>query len=67
MLYRPNATPAVQTMTYFHAASSDSFVLYDPTRKTVESVVASMPTHIMMMLLDMETSSIVNTNRSKNT
>ena len=65
--YRPNATPAVHTITYFHAASSESFVLYAPTRNTVANVVASMEAHIMMMLLDKATSSMENTNRLKNT
>ena len=63
--YRPNATPAVQTIRYFHAASSEILVLYDPTRNTVDSVVASMATHIMITLFDVTTKSMVNTNRLK--
>lgn len=52
-------------MTYFQAASRASFVRYTPTRNTVESVVASTETHIMMMLLEVTARIIENTNRLK--
>jgi hypothetical protein len=64
---RPKATPAVQTMMYFHAASRASLVRYTPTRNTVDKVVASTDTHIMMMLLEVTARIIENTNRLKNT
>ncbi|MNE63590.1 hypothetical protein D3C80_1589470 [compost metagenome] len=61
----PKATPTVQIMMYFQAASSEELCPYNPTRNAELSVVASMAAHIRIRLLLVITNSMVNRNRWK--
>ena len=52
------ATPTEQMIRYFHMASSEAGLRWMQMRNAVTSVVASMPTHMMPMLLERSTSAM---------
>ena len=49
---KANATPIEQIIRYFHIASSDAGLTGMQIRNAVKSVVASIPTHMMPRLLE---------------
>src|SRR6266581_5899324 len=55
---KAKAIPTEQMIRYFHIASSDSLLGCSEIRKALNSVVASIPTHMMPRLLETRTSII---------